>query len=82
MQSTPSSSTTATPPPHASASAIMPFGKYKGSPLSDLPPDYLLWVSLLPDLRQPLLGAILKEMGRRIVELDQPAQHEREAVEK
>ena len=52
-------------------SPVMPFGKYRGSRLKDLPPDYLLWVSLLPDLRQPLLGAVLREMWRRIVELDQ-----------
>lgn len=48
----------------------MPFGKHKGVPLTDLPPDYLLWVGLLPDLHQPLLGHILREMGRRIMELE------------
>ena len=59
----------------------MPFGKYKGSLLKDLPNEYLLWVGCLPDLRQPLLGAILQEMGRRILELDQHvATAEREAV--
>ena len=74
MHSTPSSSTTATPSPR------MPFGKHKGSLLTDLPSEYLLWVGCLPDLRQPLLGAILREMGRRIVALDQQVTHDREAV--
>ena len=50
---------------------IMPFGKYKGSPLKDLPNEYLLWLGCLPDLRQPLLGAVLLEMGVRIVAMDQ-----------
>lgn len=63
--------------PHASDAAprgepVMPFGKYRGSLLKDLPADYLLWLGCLPDLRQPLLGAVLREMGRRIVELDRP----------
>jgi len=71
MQNTPSSSTTATPPSHAHTGATMPFGKFRGSRLEDLPAEYLLWVGCLPDLRQPLLGAILKEMGRRIMEQDQ-----------
>jgi uncharacterized protein (DUF3820 family) len=54
--------------------ALMPFGQFKGSRLDQLPNDYLLWVAMLPDLRQPLLGHILKEMGRRLAELDhQPA---------
>jgi hypothetical protein len=69
MNSTPPSSTTAT----------MPFGKYKGCPLIELPAEYLLWVGCLPDLRQPLLGAILREMGRRIVELEQQPER-RESV--
>lgn len=61
-------SRTQTPPQQA---PVMPFGKYKGTPLEELPSEYLLWLGCLQDLRQPLLGAILREMGRRIVELDQ-----------
>lgn len=49
----------------------MMFGKHKGLPLEDLPSDYLLWLGCLDDLREPLLGAVLTEMGRRIVALDQ-----------
>lgn len=64
--------TTPTPTqPRPSASPIMPFGKYKGSLLKDLPSEYLLWLGCLHDLRQPLLGAVLREMWRRIVEMDQ-----------
>jgi uncharacterized protein (DUF3820 family) len=48
----------------------MPFGKYKGTPLEELPSEYLLWVGCLDDLRQPLLGHILKEMARRMMEMD------------
>lgn len=54
-------------------SPLMPFGKYKGSLLKDVPSEYLLWLGCLHDLRQPLLGAVLREMGRRIVEMDQQA---------
>jgi uncharacterized protein (DUF3820 family) len=74
MHSTPPSSTIATPTPR------MPFGKHKGCLLTDLPAEYLLWIGCLPDLRQPLLGAILREMGRRIVAMDQQAAHDGEAV--
>lgn len=44
----------------------MPFGKLKGTPLDELPSEYLLWLGCLDDLRQPLLGAVLREMGRRL----------------
>jgi len=46
----------------------MPFGLHKGKPLDDLPDDYLLWLGCLDDLRQPLLGQVLKEMGRRLAQ--------------
>jgi len=46
----------------------MPFGLHKGKPLDTLPDDYLLWLGCLDDLRQPLLGAVLREMGRRLAE--------------
>ena len=52
----------------------MPFGKFKGTPLEELPSEYLLWVGCLDDLRQPLLGHVLKEMARRIVELESPSE--------
>jgi len=47
---------------------LMPFGKFKGTPLADLPDEYLLWLGCLDDLRQPLLGHVLREMGRRLSE--------------
>lgn len=61
---------------------IMPFGQHKGERLEALPSDYLLWLGCLDDLRQPLLGHVLKEMARRILELErrpttsEPAPHE------
>ena len=48
----------------------MPFGKYKGTPLEELPSEYLLWLGCLDTLRQPLLRQVVKEMARRIVELE------------
>lgn len=51
----------------------MPFGQHRGEPLDQLPNDYLLWLSTLNDLRQPLLGHVLKEMGRRLAEKDRHA---------
>lgn len=47
---------------------IMPFGKFKGTPLDQLSDECLLWVGTLNDLRQPLLGNALREMGRRLAE--------------
>ena len=47
---------------------LMPFGKFKGTPLANLPDEYILWLGCLDDLRQPLLGHVLREMGRRLSE--------------
>ena len=43
----------------------MPFGKYKGEPLEDLPGDYLEWLSTL-DLRAKLREAVAVERDRRL----------------
>jgi uncharacterized protein (DUF3820 family) len=57
--------------PHSPAQApAMPFGRHKSTPLQDLPSEYLLWLGCLDTLRQPLLGHVLKEMARRIVEFE------------
>jgi uncharacterized protein (DUF3820 family) len=67
------SSTTHSP----SQAPTMPFGKFKGTPLDQLTDEYLLWLGTLNDLRHPLLGHVLREMGRRLVEKDrQPATRE------
>lgn len=59
----------------------MPFGVHKGKRLDEIPADYLLWLGCLNDLRQPLLGYVLKEMGRRIVALEQhPAKSAEEVM--
>lgn len=42
----------------------MPFGKYKGVPLSRLPADYLAWLLTLP-LRDPLGPAVRLEVQAR-----------------
>lgn len=59
----------------------IPFGKYRGTPIDQVPDDYLLWLSTLNDLRQPLLGAVLREMGRRLAEPDRQPMH-RELVDR
>lgn len=46
----------------------IPFGAHKGKHLDELPDDYLLWLGCLSDLRPPLLGAVLREMARRLAE--------------
>lgn len=41
----------------------MPFGKFKGVELGDLPDDYLAWLTTLHDLRDPLRSAVATEWG-------------------
>lgn len=55
----------ATQPP-TQAALVMPFGKHRGQPLSQLPDVYLLWLACLDNLRQPLLNHVLTEMDRRL----------------
>jgi hypothetical protein len=43
----------------------MPFGKYKGHDLDELPDEYLLWVIANIPLRDPLGSAITEEMALR-----------------
>lgn len=43
----------------------MPFGRYRGEPLSALPDDYLAWLAGLDDLRPPLRPALEAELARR-----------------
>jgi hypothetical protein len=53
---------TAPPPPMP-----MPFGKFKGTQLDELPAYYVVWLSRLPDLRDPLRAAVVEELGRRVL---------------
>ena len=44
----------------------MPFGKYKGLPLSAVPDDYLAWLIDECDLREPLKSAVEAEVEARM----------------
>ncbi len=50
-------------------STRMPFGKFLGTPLREVPAPYLVWLSLLEDLRDPLRGAVVVELGRRVLKV-------------
>jgi hypothetical protein len=43
----------------------MPFGKYRGLDVEDLPDTYLEWLRSLDDLRGPLRGAVNDEWRAR-----------------
>ena len=45
----------------------MPFGKFRGEPLEELPLDYLQWLGSIA-LRAPLRGAVEAELLRRQAE--------------
>jgi hypothetical protein len=46
----------------------MPFGKFKGVLLEDLPDPYLAWLAGLDDLREPLSTAVADEYRDRFGE--------------
>ena len=46
----------------------MPFGKFKGAALEDLPDPYVQWLHGLPDLREPLRSAVHAEWSLRFGE--------------
>jgi hypothetical protein len=51
----------------------MPFGKYKGRPLSDIPEaSYLLWLLSLRDLEAGFRFAVQRELDRREADQSTP----------
>jgi hypothetical protein len=51
-------------PPYSGA--VMPFGKFKGSMIRDLPDWYLDWLSKSIELRYPLSDLVANELSRRV----------------
>ena len=43
----------------------MPFGKFAGVALTELPDQYVAWLLNLPDLREPLRQFVIEESIRR-----------------
>lgn len=50
---------------HDRDAGVMPFGKFKGAPFSELPEWYMSWILETIELREPLLSKIRDEMERR-----------------
>jgi putative quorum-sensing-regulated virulence factor len=55
--------------------AQMPFGRFRGHDLEDLPDPYVLWLSSLDDLREPLASAVFEEAARRGLVPNRPREH-------
>jgi uncharacterized protein (DUF3820 family) len=52
----------------------MPFGRFKGEPLGQVPDGYLQWLAKNVKLREPLLSAVGREFKERGLDLGhQPA---------
>ena len=49
----------------------MPFGKFKGAPLAEIPDSYILWLVDNVELREPLLSGIAVELRERGLEIGQ-----------
>jgi putative quorum-sensing-regulated virulence factor len=51
----------------------MPFGRYRGELVTDIPDGYLEWLRSLDDLREPLREAVELEWEARSVAAEMPA---------
>ena len=48
----------------------IPFGKYRGTPVTELPFDYLQWLTSI-ELLEPLRTEVQKEYGKRLCDQSQ-----------
>lgn len=51
---------------------FMPFGRYRGTALTNVPVDYLQWLTTLQNLRQPLRNAVEAELLARAARQSPP----------
>jgi hypothetical protein len=58
----------------------MPFGKFKGVPVDELPQDYLNWLWTGIDLREPLRSAVARVLFPECGPVDEPAIPDKDIV--
>jgi hypothetical protein len=59
---------------------LMPFGKFAGWQLEDLPQAYLTWLKSRTNLRDPLRSCVQFEWERRLQELREPVHSDRGVI--
>jgi hypothetical protein len=58
----------------------MPFGKFKGVPVDELPEAYLTWLWSKVDLREPLRSAVARVLFPECGPVDEPAMPDKDLL--